>query len=94
MVKTISSNISQVVFKCQIDCVPPPKVQWFKDGTEITKDARVKCYKVTKLPKRRRNLEPRIINVMYPVFLLLRIPTGWIAAPSAAPVVGWPANSL
>ena len=53
MVKTISSNISQVVFKCQIDCVPPPKVQWFKDGTEITKDARVKCYKVTKLPKRR-----------------------------------------
>lgn len=39
----------QAVFKCQIDCVPPPKVQWFKDGTEITKDARVKCYKVTEI---------------------------------------------
>ena len=36
----------QVVFKCQIECVPPPKVQWFKDDTEITKDPRVKCYKV------------------------------------------------
>ena len=32
----------QCILKCKIDCVPPPKVQWFKGGSEITKDPRVK----------------------------------------------------
>merc|ERR1719232_1872289 len=35
----------QCILKCKIDCVPPPKVQWFKGGSEITKDPRVKVYK-------------------------------------------------
>ena len=35
----------QVVLKCKINCTPPPQVAWFKGGTEITKDPRVKCYK-------------------------------------------------
>jgi hypothetical protein len=35
----------QVVLKCKIACIPPPNVSWFKGGTEITKDPRVKCYK-------------------------------------------------
>ena len=32
----------QCILKCKIDCIPPPKVQWFKGGSEITKDPRVK----------------------------------------------------
>ena len=35
----------QCILKCKIDCVPPPKVQWFKGGSEITKDPRVKVQK-------------------------------------------------
>ena len=31
------------MLKCKIACIPPPTVQWFKGGTEITKDPRVKC---------------------------------------------------
>jgi hypothetical protein len=34
----------QVVLKCKINCTPAPKVFWFKGGTEITKDPRVRCY--------------------------------------------------
>ena len=32
----------QCILKCKIDCIPPPKVQWFKGGSEITEDPRVK----------------------------------------------------
>ena len=32
----------QVVLKCKINCQPPPDVAWFKGGTDITKDPRVK----------------------------------------------------
>ena len=37
----------QCILKCKIDCVPPPKVQWFKGGSEITKDPRVKVCGIT-----------------------------------------------
>jgi hypothetical protein len=35
----------QVVLKCKINCTPPPAISWFKGGSEITKDPRVKSYK-------------------------------------------------
>ena len=35
----------QVVLKCKINCTPPPAISWFKGGSEITKDPRVKTYK-------------------------------------------------
>ncbi len=38
------STRSQVVLKCKIACTPAPTVAWFKGGTDITKDPRVKVY--------------------------------------------------
>ncbi|XP_040572571.1 protein Obscurin [Lepeophtheirus salmonis] len=35
----------QAILKCKINCSPDPEVKWFKGGTEITKDPRVKVYK-------------------------------------------------
>ena len=34
-----------MVLKCKIACTPAPTVTWFKGGTDITKDPRVKAYK-------------------------------------------------
>ncbi len=31
--------------KCKIICTPEPDVTWYKGGTDITKDPRVKVYK-------------------------------------------------
>ena len=34
-----------VTLKCKIVCTPAPEVKWFKGGTDITKDPRVKVKK-------------------------------------------------
>jgi len=39
-----ANESKQVVLKCKIKCEPRPDVKWFKNGQDITKDPRVKCY--------------------------------------------------
>ena len=34
----------QVILKCKINCLPRPEIKWFKSGTDMTKDPRVKVY--------------------------------------------------
>lgn len=35
----------QVILKAKVACIPEPTVTWFREGTDITKDPRVKVFK-------------------------------------------------
>lgn len=35
----------QVILEAKIACIPEPEVRWYKEGTDITKDPRVKAFK-------------------------------------------------